>query len=124
VGVDIGGTNTAIGLLDETGRVAAKESIPTLGAEGPEALFDRIAESVRGLLERQGAPGGAASVGMGVPGFIDQENGVALNSSNLRWRDVPVAAQLRARLGVPVAIDNDVRQYVYGEALAGAGRGF
>ncbi len=124
VGVDIGGTNTAIGLLDEAGRVAAKESIPTLAKEGAEALFDRIAETVRRLLDRCGAPNGAVSLGMGVPGFIDQENGVALNSTNLQWRDVPVAARMRERLGVPVAIDNDVRQYVYGEAMLGAGRGF
>ncbi|WP_309119547.1 ROK family protein [Paenibacillus sp.] len=122
VGVDIGGTNTAIGLLDGE-RVAAKESIPTLAGEGPDSLFDRIEATVRGLLRRCGVPEDAITVGMGVPGFIDQEAGVALNSTNLQWRDVPVVARMRERLGVPVAIDNDVRLYVYGEALLGAGRG-
>jgi len=124
VGVDIGGTNTVVGILDPEHRVIGVERIPTLPDEGAEALFDRIAAAIRSLLERAGVGHLDYTVGMGVPGFVDPDAGVALNSTNLRWVDVPVVQRMRDRLGVPVAIDNDVRMYVYGESLRGAGQGF
>lgn len=123
VGVDIGGTNTVVGLLDAESRVAGLESIPTLAKEGADALLDRIAVSVSGLLDKAGASTNDVTVGVGVPGFVDPVAGVSLNSTNLGWRGVPVAEKLSAKLGAPVAIDNDVRMYVYGEAMLGAGRG-
>lgn len=124
VGVDVGGTNTVVGLLDEEGRVIGIERISTLAASGPDPLFDRIAASIRALLDRAGISVDRVTVGMGIPGFVDREAGIALNSGNLAWRGVPVVAAMRQRLGRPVSIDNDVRMYVYGEALRGAGVGF
>ncbi|HZG57799.1 ROK family protein [Paenibacillus sp.] len=123
IGVDIGGTNTVIGLVDGGGRVAASEKIPTRAEEGPDALFDRIAASAAALLGGFGVDPAATTVGIGVPGFVDREAGISLLSGNLQWRGVPVAREVERRLGAPTAIDNDVRLYVYGEAMAGAGRG-
>lgn len=122
-GVDVGGTNTVVGLLDPEFRVVATERIATLRDQGAESLLDRIAECLAGLLEKHGVPEGGFTLGMGVPGFVDPETGTALNSANLGWRGVGVAEGMRRRLGVAAAVDNDVRMYVYGEATRGAGRG-
>jgi glucokinase len=124
IGVDVGGTNIVCGAVDEKGRVLRKLKRPTPAHSGHSAVLDRIADMVH---EVRGAFQGeheAASVGVGIPGLVDPKAGLSRFSGNLNWRNVPVVAELEKRIGLPVRIDNDVRLYVYGEAIAGAGRGF
>jgi glucokinase len=68
--------------------------------------------------------GQVLAVGIGNPGLVDPVLGIALFAGNLGWKDVEVAEQLRKRLNIPVFIDNDVRMYVFGEAIKGAGKGY
>ncbi|SEG73294.1 ROK family protein [Paenibacillus sp. UNC499MF] len=125
IGVDLGGTNIVCGLLDEEFNVLAKSKQPTEAAKGSDYVLEKIAVMVETLLVEQNiAPGQLKAVGIGTPGFIDPVRGVCVFASNLRWSEVPVSDQLGARLGVPVFIDNDVRMYVYGEAMKGPGRGY
>lgn len=130
VGVDIGGTNTVIGIFDETRTLLKKTVIPTLKphfpgtTDRPDSFCDALAEAIHALAREAGFTDGVAIVGMGVPGWVDPVLGRAEGASNLGWRGVPFAEQMSRRLGVPVHIDNDVRIYALGEMQAGAGRGY
>ncbi|MFC5452858.1 ROK family protein [Paenibacillus aestuarii] len=131
-GIDIGGTNTVIGLFDSQRNLLAKTTIPTFlsaspereWTNNPEAFYERLHEAIVKLAESIGGSGCLAKVGIGVPGQVDTTCGIVIRASNMRWHDVPLAAAMRGRLGVPVKIENDVRAYTLGEALAGAGQGF
>lgn len=126
IGVDIGGTNIVCGLLDAELNLLGKAKKPTGAANGTEYVLKLIASMIDELLAGAGLTRSAlGAVGMGTPGFIDPVRGISLSSANLKWKNVPVSEKLGGLLGgVPVLIDNDVRMYTYGEAAAGAGRGY
>lgn len=124
IGIDVGGTNIVCGAVDAEGQVIGKRKLPTDAQEGPNAVLDRIAAMAEAVKAECGGVGTIAAAGIGIPGLIDPEKGIARAAGNLGWRDVPVAAELERRLGVSVRADNDVKMYVYGEAAAGAGRGY
>ncbi|WP_090639757.1 ROK family protein [Paenibacillus sp. UNC496MF] len=129
IGVDIGGTNTAIGLFDQELALRAKRSFVTSlphypgKTDRPIPFLDELAERIFRLIGEHAPGAKLAAVGMGVPGRVDPVNGIALAASNLAWANVPVAAEMSERLGVPVYIDNDVRIFMLGEAMAGAAKG-
>lgn len=125
VGVDVGGTNIECGVMDGSGKVVSRLRRPTLPGEGQEAVIGRIAGMATEAAVSAGLSiGRISAVGIGNPGFIDPIRGISLDSVNLGWRNVPTADLLTARLGLPVYVENDVKTYVYGEAMAGAGVGF
>lgn len=124
-GVDVGGTNIVCGLLGDGGKVIAKVKYPTAAENGPEAVIRSIADALQRLCAETGIGMDRLKViGIGIPGLVDPANGISVRAVNLRWAHVPVAERLTQMTGIPVYIDNDVRMYVYGEAAAGAGRGF
>ncbi|CAI6080132.1 ROK family protein [Cohnella sp. JJ-181] len=128
IGADIGGTNTVIGLFDEQGspigerRIATMRSDPRRPTSEPAAFMDRLALEIGALALEHGYRDIAAA-GFGVPGWVDTAAGMALDASNMGWRNVRFAEEMSRRLGAPVYIDNDVRLYTLGEAAAGAGAG-
>ncbi len=124
VGIDIGGTDTKIGLVDDHQKLLASVSIPT-GAERPaQAVIADIAGETLRLLEREGISADQCSgVGIGAPGTIDRKNGVVRYSNNIRWENVSLAKEFGRFLPVPVRIANDADCAALGEALEGAGKG-
>jgi len=125
IGVDVGGTNIVCGLVDEDGNIVTQRKYPTAANEGHEAVLVKISKTIEQLIEETGiSQEQFIAVGMGIPGLVDPVLGVSMRAVNLNWRDIPVAARLSELIGKPVYIDNDVRMYVYGEAVAGAGRGY
>lgn len=126
-GVDVGGTNIVCGLVSSAGQVVHKLKRPTEAGRGPDAVLERIAamieEAVASYRGEDGQSVTLAAAGIGLPGLVDPEEGIAKFAGNLGWRDLPAASRLKARLQLPVFIDNDVRTYVFGEALYGAGAG-
>ncbi len=124
VGVDLGGTKIAFVLIDEQGSVLANYHLPTGVPEGPAAVLDRIAQGIRFLLEKAGQP--VAGIGMGSPGHLNPVAGVVHNAVNLAWRDVPLCAEVRQRLGIdlPIWLQKDTNAAVLGEMYYGAARGF
>jgi glucokinase len=123
--VDLGGTKILAAIVAPTGEIISRAKKSTGKDQRPEVVLDRIADCVRRAAESAKIdPAQLRGVGIGAPGPIDAENGVIRTAPNLEgWQDVPVAAELERRLGVPVALDNDVRVAVMAEAAAGAGRG-
>ncbi len=124
-GVDVGGTNMECGIVDELGHVLIKRKYPTHPERGADAILESIALALVQLREEvKIAANDIEVIGLGIPGLVDPEAGISLRAVNLNWNQVPVAAKLMELTGKPVFIDNDVRMYVYGEAVAGAGRGY
>lgn len=125
IGFDVGGTNMVCGLVDSAGTLIRKNKRKTAAQLGSEAVIAGMIEMIQTLCDEEKiSPQSLRGVGVGTPGFIDPERGVCLFSANLNWRDVPLAELLSAQLPCPVYINNDVRMYVYGEAMAGAGQGY
>lgn len=117
--VDLGGTKTAVGIVDGEGLVIDKESAPTPLGDPREAvqLIERLAKRLR---SRSGSP---SSLGLALPGVVDRERGVLLRSASSGWKDVPFVAMIEEALGLRAEFDNDVNACAWGEARFGAGRG-
>ncbi|REK65402.1 MAG: ROK family protein [Cohnella sp.] len=124
IGIDVGGTNVVAGLFDGDGVLLAKLKTPTEKSSGTEGFLDQLAGLARKLLSERGiAEGSLAAVGIGLPGFMNEKDGT-VTAANLPLSGTPVAQLLSRKLGVPVAVQNDVRMIVYGETIRGAGAGY
>lgn len=126
VAVDVGGTTIKGGIADRHGRFRFEDRVETRAEEGPDAVVARILDFAAALAARVRAecgPEAVAAAGVGVPGLVDEAQGMAVRSSNLKWSQVPMRQFLSERLGVPVALGHDVRLGALSEGLAGASRG-
>ena len=118
VGVDIGGTKVAAGVVDEAGRILAstRRDTPSDDSAQVEAV---IADAVRELT----ASYEVAAVGLGAAGFVDGLRSMVLFAPNLAWRETPLRAAIEQRLGLPAVVENDANAAAWAEARFGAGRG-
>jgi glucokinase len=125
-GVDLGGTKILVLVADAEGRVLGSARIPTLAAQGPDAVIARIADAVRQAATDAGSDAAALrAIGISAPGPIDAATGVITDPPNLPgWHNVPLARILREQLGVPAVLENDANCGAVGEHSFGAGRGF
>ncbi|MDR2495476.1 MAG: ROK family protein [Spirochaetaceae bacterium] len=125
IGIDVGGTKTALGLFDENRRLVAERRGASDPALPPEAFFDGLIEEIKLLADQGGAAlSQVRGVGLGMPSFILFEKGHIVKTSNLvKLRDFPARAYLADRLGVPVVLDNDSHAAALAEHRSGAGRG-
>lgn len=124
LGIDLGGTNIAVGLVNEQGQILARNSIPTQASSGEDTVIARMAQAVKDLTAEAGVPlSEIVSVGVGSPGAIDSVSGTVLSACNLPFSHTPLAARLEALLGRPVRVENDANAAAWAEAVAGAARG-
>lgn len=123
-GVDVGGTNIKIGLIDDDGRTLAFKSIPTEEAQGPEAAVQRIATTCRELATGIGArPQDIPRAGLGTPGPMCLKRGLMLNPTNLpNWHNFKIQEALANAMGIPVSFANDANAATYGEFWVGTGK--
>lgn len=117
VGVDIGGTKIAAGVVDAQGDVVARARRNTPRAA--EEIAPLVADTVRDLCAEAGVD--RLPVGVGAAGIIDRD-GVVRYAPNIRWADYPLGAELAGLLDGPVRVDNDANVAAWGEYRAGAGR--
>ncbi len=119
IGIDLGGTKVAGAVVDETGKILAKERRETPSA-GADATARTIVEVVLALKELHPVE----AVGIGAPGFIDERRSVVLIAPNLPgWRNRPLRDELEHEIGLPVVVENDANAAAWAEAVHGAGRG-
>ena len=124
VALDVGGTGMKCALVRTDGTVHHSERHPTLAERGPDAVLGTILDVAAGLAARARADGlEPIAAGVAVPGVVDEENGVAVWSSNVGFRDVPLRDRLVERLGLPAVVGHDVRVGGMAEARVGAGSG-
>lgn len=125
VGVDIGGTDVKIGLVDVHHKLIASTVIPTRAERPAEAVLTEIGQQVQAFLAEHGiALDQCMGVGVGVPGTVNRKTGVVTYSNNLRWSNVPLAKILGEYLPIPIRIANDADCAAFGEAVAGTGLGY
>jgi len=125
LGIDLGGTNIAVGVVDEKFNIVIKDSVPTKAQRPAEEIVVDMANLCRDLLDRANIPlSEVAYAGIAAPGSIDPESGSVVYANNLPFLDFPIADILRKHLPVEkVYVENDANAAAYGEALAGAARG-
>jgi glucokinase len=123
VGIDVGGTNIKIGLVDDAGQTLAYHSMPTEQNKGAEDACGRIAQVVSKLIDDAGlARSDVARAGIATPGPMDIPAGMILRPGNLPgWWDFPIRERLKSHLGMPVTFANDANAAAYGEFWRGAG---
>src|SRR5882757_3325200 len=117
VGIDVGGTKIAAGLVNGDGRVLHR--VRRDSPHDREALFEAIAGTVGDL----GPDAAGAPVGVGAAGFVDLDRSTVLFAPNLPWRAEPLGATLAARLDRSVVVENDANAAAWAEARFGAGVG-
>ncbi|RFA08107.1 hypothetical protein B7R54_01910 [Subtercola boreus] len=124
LGIDIGGTKTAAGLVDPDGRVWARASARTPADLGPEAVVETAIRLAIDVLSQSGASP-VLGCGVGSAGVIEPGVGrvVSATSSLPGWAGTPLARVLSTRLRMPVSVVNDVHAHAVGESRFGAGRG-
>ncbi|MBB2968318.1 ROK family protein [Leifsonia aquatica] len=128
VGVDLGGTKTAAGLVAADGSVLLRREVPTPAAAGPEAVLATViglaAEVIAAAPEALAGDAPLVGVGIGAAGVVDPRTRTVLSATDTLpgWAGTRIGAEAETALGLPVAVDNDVRAHALGEARFGAGR--
>lgn len=124
IGVDLGGTNIAAGIVNQDGAIVHKDSVPT-GEGGSRAIADRIGELVKRLLADKGIKEEELkAIGIGVPGTANQDSGLVEYANNLGMEDEPFLEMLRPYFkNTRLAFENDANAAAYAEYRFGTGKG-
>ncbi len=119
IGIDLGGTNIAVGLVDESGKIIAKDSTPTVSSRNyNEILKDMVTLSEKVVKDAGFSREDIKAVGIGFPGSVDQKNGFVVYGNNLNFNNVPLCTEFRKHWDVPVVLENDANAAAYGEYIA------
>ena len=125
IGIDVGGTNVKIALVDTEGRIIYSSKVPTYTEMGYEYTINNIKQAIYDLLkETQSTASDIEGIGFGFPGQVDYEKGIVRLAPNLPgWVDIPIAKLIEEEFNIPTRVDNDVRCAALGELNYGAGKG-
>jgi glucokinase len=119
VGVDVGGTKIAAGVVSDDGQIVDLTRVPS-PSDDPQQLIETIALAVSELRARHDV----SAVGVGAAGFVAADRNHIYFSPHLEWGDGPVADMLAERIGLRVVVENDANAAAWAEHVYGAGRGF
>ncbi len=124
LGIDLGGTNIAVGIVDENYQIVARATKKT-ETESPEQVADAMAETAREALKNAGLTlADVPWIGVGSPGTINKATGLIEYANNLPFRNTPMVQMLSDRLdGKKILMENDANAAAYGEYMAGALKG-
>ena len=122
LGIDLGGTNVAVGLVSSAGVIIGRGHRPC--PRGAEPIAAAIVDACREAVADAGVSMAEVSAaGLGSPGLVDAQSGVVLFAGNLDLENAPLCAMISAELGIPVSLGNDANVAALGEYLFGAGAG-
>ena len=123
LGIDLGGTNIATGVIQEDYTMLAKHSVPTAYPRSAEAIVEDMALAGRAVLEKAGlTEKDIEYVGVGVPSTVNQFNHRVVFANNLNWRDYDMIAEFQKNWDIPVFLGNDADAAALGEVMACIGR--
>ncbi|MEU1806128.1 ROK family glucokinase [Streptomyces sp. NPDC019937] len=117
IGVDIGGTKIAAGVVDEEGSILETSQVST--PPTPEGVVDAIADAVRDVSTGHDVE----AVGIGAAGYVDDKRATVLFAPNINWRHEALKDKVEQRVGLPVVVENDANAAAWGEYRFGAGAG-
>ena len=126
IGVDVGGTKVAAGLVDRDGVIGLNIRVAMSAKGTAEEGLAAVQQGIDLLLRESGKSAkDLKGIGICAPGPLDPKTGIVVNPPNLTcWRNFPLGAEISQRYGVPVKVDNDANAAALAEALWGAGRGY
>ena len=121
IGIDLGGTNIKIGILDSKNSLIKKTAIPTKPEMGPDFVIEQIITTCKSLIA--GEDGSLVGVGIGTPGPADYQAGVIIKAANMQnFVNTPIRDMIADGLGVPAMLENDANVACWGEFTLGAGK--
>jgi glucokinase len=124
LGIDLGGTNISVGLVNEKGELLAKTTTPTMNGRNADDILDDMARLCYKLLSDMNLKvEDVHSLGVGLPGLMDKEKGVLIYANNLNFDNVNVVKEMQKRIDLPVYIENDANCAAIGEITCGAAHG-
>ncbi|MBN1395424.1 MAG: ROK family protein [Pirellulales bacterium] len=123
LGVDVGGTKIQASLVRESGEIVARERRPTPRQKGPERVVAELEKCMEDAVKKGGVrTDDLTSVGVAVPGVVDPDEGLVVNTPNMDLTGVDLGALLSARFQLPIIIGNDGNFGAYGETWLGSAR--
>ena len=123
IGIDVGGTNVKIALVDDKGSILYSNSVPTRAEMGYEYTVNNIKQAIRDLMSETKVTS-IEGIGFDFPGQIDYKNGIVRLAPNIPgWVNIPIAKIIEDEFKIPTRIDNDVHCAALGELNFGAGKG-
>jgi glucokinase len=125
VGIDVGGTKVAGGLVTLKGRLVKSLFVPTHGEKGFKTSYGQIVHLIERLSKRAGGKDNVVGIGVCAPGPLNPKTGVIINPPNLPgWRNVPLARMLESHFHLPARVENDANAAGLAEVLFGAAVGY
>src|ERR1700682_3166695 len=120
IGVDVGGTKVAAGVVDSRGAISHRVRVPMTTTGDAATGFDSVRDAIDSVLRE--VSGAVTGIGICAPGPLDPLTGIVLNPPNVPcWRNFPLAAETGSAFGLPCRIDNDAHAAGLAEGLWGAG---
>ena len=124
LGIDLGGTNIAAGVVDENFKIVGSGKVKTGAGRSAQEIVKDMAQAARIAVKNAGLElSDIYSLGIGSPGSVVPSKGVVAYTNNLNFKNVPICAMIKELLGIDAYIENDANAAAYGELLAGAGKG-
>ncbi len=125
IGIDVGGTKVAGGLVSMKGRLVSSLTVPTRAAKGFATSFGQVVHLISRLIDRAGGTDRIAGIGLCAPGPLDTKAGIIINAPNIPgWQKVPLAAKLGEEFHLPAKVENDANAAGLAEVLFGAAAGY
>ena len=119
IGIDLGGTNIAAGIVDVTGKLIHNSSLPTRKERHYSEIINDMAELVKTIVADAGYNiSDIKAVGIGCPGTVDNSRGMVVYANNIKFDHVPLVDEFRKHINLPVNIENDANAAAYGEYIA------
>lgn len=123
IGIDVGGTNVKLALVNDKGNILYSNSVPTRAEMGYEYTVNNIKQAIKDLMAETKAVN-IEGIGFDFPGQIDYKNGIVRLAPNIPgWVNIPIAQIIEDEFKIPTRIDNDVHCAALGELNFGAGKG-
>ena len=123
IGVDLGGTNIAVGLVDEKHQIVARLSTPTNADRPYDEIVKDIALTVQQLIEDNNISMDEIKyIGLGAPGILDNEKGTITDNSNIHWENYPIKERLQNYIDKPIFLGNDANVATWAEYINGCGK--
>ena len=118
IGIDLGGTNIAVGVVDKDGKLIYKDSTPTNAPRSaPEYAEDMVSMCHKVVLGAKLTMDDIAAIGLGSPGSVDNEKGMVVNTSNLGIKNAEFRKLIQQKINKPITIENDANAAAYGEYI-------
>ena len=124
LGLDVGGTNLAAGVVDENYHIVEKLSVPTGAGRSIEEITEDMVNVSQRVVEKAGlSMQNFSSWGIGMPSYVNPATGLLVHANCFGWHNVPIYSYLESVIDLPIYVENDANCAVLGETLAGCGKG-